>query len=73
VASPIPADYIRAKLAWLDAGSKGPEPNFTDYENGSHAAGWKPDAHKRKTNSKAPAIARRSPRISAGASKALAK
>jgi hypothetical protein len=39
--------YIRAKLAWLDAGSKGPEPNFTDYENGSHAAGWKPDARKR--------------------------
>jgi MerR family copper efflux transcriptional regulator len=63
--------YIRAKLAWLDAGSKGPEPNFTDYENGSHAAGWKPDA--RKTNSKALAIARRSPRSSAGASKALAK
>ena len=65
--------YIRAKLAWLDAGSKGPEPNFTDYENGSHAAGWKPDARQRETNSKAPAIARRSPRNSAGASKALAK
>ena len=65
--------YIRAKLAWLDAGSKGPEPNFTDYENGSHAAGWKPDARKRKANSKALAVARRSPRNSAGASKALAK
>jgi len=64
--------YIRAKLAWLAAGSKGPEPNFTDYENGSHAAGWKPDARKGETNSKAP-IARRSPRNSAGASKALAK
>jgi MerR family copper efflux transcriptional regulator len=24
--------YIRAKLAWLEAGGKGPEPNFTDYE-----------------------------------------
>ncbi len=24
--------YIRAKLAWLERGSKGPEPNFTDYE-----------------------------------------
>jgi DNA-binding transcriptional MerR regulator len=65
--------YIRAKLAWLAAGSKGPEPNFTDYENGAHAAGWKPDARKRETNSKAPAIAPRSPRNRVGASKALAK
>jgi hypothetical protein len=24
--------YVRAKLAWLEAGGKGPEPNFTDYE-----------------------------------------
>jgi hypothetical protein len=24
--------YIRAKLAWLESGGKGPEPNFTDYE-----------------------------------------
>jgi MerR family transcriptional regulator, copper efflux regulator len=24
--------YIRAKLAWLENGSRGPEPNFTDYE-----------------------------------------
>jgi len=24
--------YIHAKLAWLESGSKGPEPNFTDYE-----------------------------------------
>jgi hypothetical protein len=24
-------------LAWLDAGSKGPEPNFTDYENRANA------------------------------------
>jgi MerR family transcriptional regulator, copper efflux regulator len=23
--------YIRAKLGWMDAGSKGPEPNFADY------------------------------------------
>jgi len=30
--------YIRAKLAWLEAGSKGPELNFTDYENRSLAA-----------------------------------
>jgi len=63
--------YIRAKLAWLDAGSKGPEPNFTDYESRVRAAGWKPVARKRKTTGKAPAIARRSSR--AGAPKALAK
>ena len=24
--------YIRAKLAWLESGGKGTEPNFTDYE-----------------------------------------
>ena len=24
--------YIRAKLAWIERGSKGPEPNFSDYE-----------------------------------------
>jgi MerR family transcriptional regulator, copper efflux regulator len=24
--------YIQAKLAWVDGGGKGPEPNFTDYE-----------------------------------------
>ncbi len=24
--------YIHAKLAWMEAGGKGPEPNFTDYE-----------------------------------------
>ena len=63
--------YIRAKLAWLDAGSKGPEPNFTDYENGSHAA--EAGRAQTKANSKALAVARRSPRNSAGASKALAK
>ena len=35
--------YIRAKLAWLEAGGKGPEPNFTDYEKragSAGAAGW---------------------------------
>jgi len=25
--------YVRAKLAWLEAGGKAPEPNFTDYEH----------------------------------------
>lgn len=64
--------YIRAKLAWLDAGSKGPEPNFTDYENGSHC---RLEAGRAQTQNKqqALAVARRSPRNSAGASKALAK
>ncbi len=27
--------YIHAKLAWVDSGAKGPEPNFTDYEPGA--------------------------------------
>jgi MerR family transcriptional regulator, copper efflux regulator len=27
------ADYIRAKLAWLETGSHGPEPDFGDYES----------------------------------------
>jgi MerR family transcriptional regulator, copper efflux regulator len=29
--------YIKAKLAWVDGGGKGPEPNFTDYEGSVHA------------------------------------
>ena len=66
--------YIRAKLAWLEAGSKGPEPNFTDYENGSRAAARKPPAHERKherkTDGKARPIARRSSRNHADASRA---
>ncbi len=27
--------YIKAKLAWMETGGKGPEPNFTDYEQTS--------------------------------------
>jgi MerR family transcriptional regulator, copper efflux regulator len=51
--------YIRAKLAWLDAGSKGPEPNFTDYENRARAAGPRQRAQRRKAVGGAPATARR--------------
>src|SRR5262249_2829348 len=52
--------YIRAKLAWLDAGSKGPEPNFTDYENrAARAAGPRQRAQGRKTVGGPPATARR--------------
>ncbi len=35
------ASYIKAKLAWLEAGGKGPEPNFTDYEKASRVPGPK--------------------------------
>jgi DNA-binding transcriptional MerR regulator len=61
--------YVRAKLVWLEAGSKGPEPNFTDYERAPRGVGRKPQAK----DGKAMAIARRSFRKYAGAYKALAK
>jgi hypothetical protein len=32
--------YIHAKLAWYEAGGKGPEPNFTDYERAAAGDGW---------------------------------
>jgi hypothetical protein len=38
--------YIHAKLAWVDSGAKGPEPNFTDYEHGM--PGVKLDLHRPK-------------------------
>jgi MerR family transcriptional regulator, copper efflux regulator len=38
--------YIHAKLAWLEAGGKGPEPNFTDYERGPCSARRKPRARR---------------------------
>jgi MerR family transcriptional regulator, copper efflux regulator len=59
--------YIRAKLAWYDAGCKGPEPNFTDYERPSRCAGRTPQAKR----GEGMAIARRSFRKHAGAGKAL--
>jgi MerR family transcriptional regulator, copper efflux regulator len=61
--------YIRAKLVWLEAGGKGPEPNFTDYERTSSSDGRKPRTKQGETT----AIARRSLRKYAGAYKALAK
>jgi len=65
--------YIRAKLAWLDAGSKGSEPNFTDYERRARAVGSKARAHVRKPGGRAPVMARRASRNGGGASKALSK
>jgi len=40
--------YIRAKLAWLETGGKGPEPNFTDYERLSRVIGMEPRARLRQ-------------------------
>src|SRR5277367_6224144 len=31
--------YIQAKVAWMEGGGKGPEPNFTDYEKASRVVG----------------------------------
>jgi MerR family transcriptional regulator, copper efflux regulator len=61
--------YIHAKLAWLEAGGKGPEPNFTDYERGPRGVGRKP----RVKRDEAIANARRSFRKNAATYKALAK
>ena len=65
--------YIRAKLAWVEAGGKGPEPNFTDYEQAS--GGMKLSLYDPKRtlpkHIAATKPARRSSRGSAG--KALAK
>jgi len=63
-------DYIRAKLAWLENGSKGLEPNFTDYELASAGAKSIRDTHKRAEGMK---LARRSFRKLADTYKALAK
>jgi MerR family copper efflux transcriptional regulator len=38
--------YIRAKLAWHDGGSEGPEPNFTDYESTAQRAEVRPRQHE---------------------------
>ena len=65
--------YIRAKLAWYEAGGKGPEPNFTDYENGSRAVGSKAQASAHKPNGTAPVIARRASRNRGDPAKALTK
>jgi len=71
-------DYIRAKLAWMEAGGKGPEPNFTDYEpasGGMKLSLYDPKQDKLKHNHPKPVRAtrpaRRSLRGSGG--KALAK
>jgi MerR family copper efflux transcriptional regulator len=70
--------YIRAKLAWMEAGGKGPEPNFTDYEQASGGVKlslYDPKHDKLKHDRAKPVRAsrplRRLPRASAG--KTLAK
>jgi MerR family transcriptional regulator, copper efflux regulator len=61
--------YIRAKLTWYEAGGKGPEPNFTDYERKSRGAARQAPIGDRK----APAGVRRSVRQPAGTDKTLAQ
>lgn len=63
--------YIRAKLAWLDAPSKGPEPNFTDYENSAGAFRRKQPPQQRKPGGKAPPVARKVARNSGRAPTAV--
>ena len=62
--------YIRAKLAWLDGGSKGPEPNFTDYEQTSRRMKLTLDDPKR---AKATKLAQRSFRKHEDAARVPAK
>ena len=59
--------YIHAKLAWFEAGGKGPEPNFTDYERPRTAA-----RTPRAQRGTGRGIARRSLRKYAATAKALA-
>ena len=40
--------YIRAKLAWLEAGSKGSEPNFTAYERAARVIRAEPRARVKR-------------------------
>jgi MerR family copper efflux transcriptional regulator len=49
--------YIKAKLAWMETGGKGPEPNFTAYEQTSRRIELTPYNPKRE---KATKLARRS-------------
>ena len=65
--------YIRAKLAWLDAGSKGPEPNFTDYENKARVVERKSRQRERKTGGRAPAMAPRAARNGRDSARGLSK
>jgi MerR family transcriptional regulator, copper efflux regulator len=61
--------YIRAKLAWYEAGGKGPEPNFTDYERRPGAGARKP----RPLDGSAPTFPRRSLRNKSTTDRALVK
>jgi MerR family transcriptional regulator, copper efflux regulator len=44
--------YIRAKLAWIEGGEAGPEPNFNDYAERARRSPGVPRSHKRATRSK---------------------
>ena len=48
--------YIRAKLAWYEGGSKGPEPNFTDYERMSGGTGRKRQNQTRRSDGNRAAV-----------------
>lgn len=65
--------YIRTKLAWLDAGSKGPEPNFTDYEKRAGGAGRKRGAPQHRSGGKAPAVTHPAARNGANGAKTLGR
>jgi DNA-binding transcriptional MerR regulator len=45
--------YLRAKLAWLEAGGKGAEPNFTNYERPSRVVGIERGARIRQSRRRA--------------------
>ncbi len=62
--------YIKAKLAWMETGGKGTEPNFTDYEQTSRRIEL---THYNPKRGKATRLARRSFRKYEDAPKVPAK
>ena len=54
--------YIRAKLAWIERGSKGPEPNFSDYELAANSKPLAPIAIGPRTHRKYADAARAAPK-----------
>jgi MerR family transcriptional regulator, copper efflux regulator len=65
--------YIHAKLAWYEAGGKGPEPNFTDYEGAAAGDGRQSSARSATKSGAAPVIARRPPRRRVGSDRPAAR
>jgi MerR family transcriptional regulator, copper efflux regulator len=66
-------NFINAKLAWYEAGGKGPEPNFTDYEQAATGDGRQPSARSLAKPGTMPVTGRRSLRRRVGSDRASAR